>query len=323
MEKIKKVHLAKINKMLMAMAQGNFFYRLESTQGTDNVEAMTITLNMLAEEIQESLVHGGFVNTEGVIKHFVQMSFLLDAKGKVALVNQEACMILSYLKKDLIGCHFRELLHPSSKTQWDLFIRKARKRDHYDAALNLTLVTKEGLLVPRFCHMTSCLGGPQEPKQILITVVLQTRDKIESQVPTKEQSVAGIGKNETVQNEDLEAKVKRVRLSFDDIRKIRKGRTIIMNNLERDFPSLKEFAHQLGTNEFKLKYGFKELYGTTVFRFILQERLRKAKMLIEHTDSPMKTIAYKTGFKSIPHFSRVFKKNYGQTPSSLRKLSQE
>ncbi|MDC6390496.1 helix-turn-helix domain-containing protein [Maribacter sp. PR1] len=321
MEKIRKAHLAKINKMLMSMAQGNFFYRLDSTYGTDNVEAMTIMLNMLAEEIQESLVHGGFVNTEGVVKHLVQMSFLLDVKGKVGLVNQEACMILSYLRKDLIGYDFRDLLHPSSRTQWDAFIRKAGKRDHYDAALDLTLVTKDGLLVPRFCHMTSCLGGPQKPKQILITVVLQTRDTLERQESLKRKSASGNDTNETFKKGKLEAKEKRVRLSYEDIRKIRKGRTIIMNNLERDFPSLKEFAHQLGTNEFKLKYGFKELYGTTVFRFLLQERLRKAKMLIEHTDSPMKTIAYKTGFKSIPHFSRVFKKNYGQTPSSLRKLS--
>lgn len=318
MEKIKKVHLTKINKMLMSMAQGNFFYRLESTHGTDNVEAMTIVLNMLAEEIQESLVHGGFVNTEGVVKHLVQMSFLLDNTGKVNMVNQEASMILSFLRKDLIGHDFRKLLHPTSRSRWDIFIGKANKREQYDASLDLTLVTKDGLLVPRHCHMTSCYNA-QEEKQILITVVLQTRDKKITQESFQNDSETKEERGLRHQKKKPALKGIPARLTFDDIRKIRKGRNIIMNNLERDFPSLKEFAHQLGTNEFKLKYGFKELYGTTVFRFLLQERLRKAKMLIEHTDAPLKTIAYKTGFKSIPHFSRVFKKHYGKTPSSFRK----
>ena len=107
------------------------------------------------------------------------------------------------------------------------------------------------------------------------------------------------------------------------MRKIREGRDLIMNNLENELPSLKEFAHQLGTNEFKLKYGFKQLYGTSVYRFLLQERLRKSKMLIQHTDHSIKTIAYQTGFKSIPHFSRVFKKTFGYTPTALRKSTKE
>ncbi|TXD81188.1 helix-turn-helix transcriptional regulator [Subsaximicrobium wynnwilliamsii] len=90
-----------------------------------------------------------------------------------------------------------------------------------------------------------------------------------------------------------------------------------------DFPSLKDFALQIGTNEFKLKYGFKELYGTTVYRFLVQERLRKAQMMIQYSDLPLKSIAYMTGFKSMPHFSRTFKKRYGYSPSALRNNSIE
>lgn len=86
-----------------------------------------------------------------------------------------------------------------------------------------------------------------------------------------------------------------------------------------DFPSLKDFALQLGTNEFKLKYGFKELYGTTVHRFLMEERLRKSKMMIQFTDQSLKSIAHTTGFKSISHFSRTFKKRYEYAPSELRK----
>ncbi|MGC1632894.1 MAG: AraC family transcriptional regulator, partial [Gelidibacter sp.] len=85
------------------------------------------------------------------------------------------------------------------------------------------------------------------------------------------------------------------------------------------FPSQKDFALQLGTNEFKLKYGFKELYGTTMHKFIIQERLRNAQVMIQYTDLPFKAIAHKSGFKSQSHFSRLFKARFGYTPKDLRK----
>ena len=94
---------------------------------------------------------------------------------------------------------------------------------------------------------------------------------------------------------------------------------MILTNLEDDFPSLKEFALELGTNEFKLKYGFKELYGTTVHKFLIQERLRKAMMMVRYSDRPFKSIAEMTGFKSLAHFSRSFKQTYSLSPSDMRK----
>src|SRR5690606_35759667 len=93
----------------------------------------------------------------------------------------------------------------------------------------------------------------------------------------------------------------------------------LINNLERDLPPLNELARELGTNTFKLKYGFKELYNTSVFRFLRNERLRKAKMLIQYGDRPFKTIAHLCGFKSVPSFSATFKSEFGYTPTELRK----
>jgi AraC-like DNA-binding protein len=74
----------------------------------------------------------------------------------------------------------------------------------------------------------------------------------------------------------------------------------------------------MGTNEYKLKYGFKQIYGTTIFRFLTQERLRKSKTLIQHSSLSLKEIAYMNGFKSAAHFSRAFRDKYGKTPTELR-----
>lgn len=323
MEKIAKIQLAKINKMLMAMAQGNFFYRLERTDNNDNVEAMSLVLNMLAEEIQETLVHGGFVNTTGVVRQLVQLSFFMDNTGIVKMANHNACSILAYLRQDIIGKSFERFLDDNSAKTWSKLLRKARKRDFYDTTLDLTFVSKGGLLIPHSCHVTTSCGLNPDDRHILVTVVLQVKDSQERDKRDHQAVFTGKKRGNSSKERKDDLPKSKAKLSFEDIRKIREGRNIILNNLEADLPSLKDFAHQLGTNEFKLKYGFRELFGTSVYRFLLQERLRKAKMLIQHTDANLKTIAYSTGFKTIPYFSRVFKKTYGYPPSELRKLSKK
>src|SRR5690606_40191990 len=120
------------------------------------------------------------------------------------------------------------------------------------------------------------------------------------------------------QMEDKKGERKKVRLTQDDIRMIEDARSLMLSDLAKDFRPLKEFALQLGTNTFKLKYGFKELYGISVYRFLRNERLRKAKVLVQYGDEPFKIIAQLCGFKSVPHFSRIFKKEFGHTPTELR-----
>ena len=51
--------LKHIEKMLMEISAGNFFYRVERSVKNDNVEALVVVLNMMAEEIQEAMVHQG------------------------------------------------------------------------------------------------------------------------------------------------------------------------------------------------------------------------------------------------------------------------
>ena len=315
MEKISTTQLDKINKMLLEMASGNFFYRVERDNEEDSLASMALVLNMLAEEIQESLIHEGFATSNGVAKHIIQLCFVLNGKGIVKYVNQKACSILSYLRSDLLEKNFNELLDEPSKKRWAKTLKKLNRNVFYDTSLELCFVSKGGLLLNNTCHISTAVSNTKEKKQIWITVVHYSKNLKEVKSIKKENSML-------LNNGESYVSRNRPKLSFEDIRKIREGHNLILNNLDRDLPSLKEFAHQLGTNEFKLKYGFKQLYGTTVYRFLLRERLRKARMLIQHTDFNIKTIAYQTGFKSIPHFSRVFKKNYGHPPSELRKISE-
>ncbi|AYN67533.1 helix-turn-helix domain-containing protein [Euzebyella marina] len=302
--------LQEIQHMLMEMASGNFFYRVRTSSANDNVEALSIVLNMLAEEIQESFYHQGFVNNQNTTTHLIQMSFLLDQSGRIQMVNQKACSVLSRLCNTMVQKPFEDLLCDKSKEIWKNKWKTFCKRKVYDTIMELRFITHENLTIPNRCYVTSFVNPDSGDLSVLVNVIQTTMgkntglDKKDYQLPSK--------------GSMKEPKKSKVRLSYDDIRKIRQGKDMILNNLEMDPPHLKDLAHQLGTNEFKLKYGFKELYGTTVHKFLVRERLRKAKTMVQYTQLPFKTIGKMVGFKSFPHFSWAFKERYGDSPRYYR-----
>ncbi|TNJ46078.1 helix-turn-helix domain-containing protein [Tamlana fucoidanivorans] len=315
----KKQRIKQINKMLLEMATGNFFYRLERSTKNDHLEAISISLNMLAEELQEALTHDGYVNTNDPMVDIVQMSFILDQNQNIQFANQQSCQILSVLHADLIGQQLKAFLTDDSWAQWQKFYNKNKLKTIYDFCIKLHFKSKEGLIISKPCYVTSFNDSQQNKQQTLLTAIHHTRNHTSSALSAPSTSSS----KSPLKTDTTSAEKSKIRLSFDDIRKIRAAHDMITNNLDKDFPSLRDFALQIGTNEFKLKYGFRELYGTSVYRFLAQERLRKSKMLIQHTNQSLKTIAQLTGYKSSSHFSRAFKKHFGCAPSQLRTLSKQ
>lgn len=82
--------------------------------------------------------------------------------------------------------------------------------------------------------------------------------------------------------------------------------------------SLKSLAKEFGTNEFSLKKGFREKYGHTVFGYLHQLRMEKAKELLLAGKS-VKAVAIEMGYEHSNHFSAAFSKWFGLNPGSFRK----
>ncbi|MEE9363132.1 MAG: AraC family transcriptional regulator [Cellulophaga sp.] len=85
-------------------------------------------------------------------------------------------------------------------------------------------------------------------------------------------------------------------------------------------PTLSELSKLVTLNEYKLKRGFKELFGTTVFGYIHKTRMDLAKRLLLGTSKTAKEIAYETGYGSPQHFSKAFKEQFGIPPNSIRNV---
>lgn len=104
-----------------------------------------------------------------------------------------------------------------------------------------------------------------------------------------------------------------------DIDKIYAVREIIMKNLNKNI-SLIELAHLVGTNEFMLKKGFKELFGTTVFKFWNDAKMEQAISMLIQENMNIKEISYFMGYKNQRHFTSAFKRKFGFPPSHLNNI---
>jgi len=101
-----------------------------------------------------------------------------------------------------------------------------------------------------------------------------------------------------------------------DRMKLEAARALIGQNLQSPC-SLIELAHKVGLNDFKLKKGFKAAFGTTVFGYLADLRMEKAKKMLADAHS-VSEVAHEVGYKNAHHFAVAFKKRFNLLPSQMR-----
>ena len=92
--------------------------------------------------------------------------------------------------------------------------------------------------------------------------------------------------------------------------------------IEREYlnpPSLRSLALMVGTNECKLKNGFKNRFGATVFGYLFDYRMEIACRYLSDTDKSIQEIADLTGYEHHSHFSTAFKRKFCVSPQEYRK----
>jgi len=95
--------------------------------------------------------------------------------------------------------------------------------------------------------------------------------------------------------------------------KIRKAKDIIISRIAEP-PSLQELSEEIGLNLKKLKEGFKQIYGDTVFSFLFDYKMEVSRKLLETGGHNVNEVGLKVGYSTASHFIAAFKKKYGTTP---------
>jgi AraC-like DNA-binding protein len=95
--------------------------------------------------------------------------------------------------------------------------------------------------------------------------------------------------------------------------KIRKAKDIIISRMSEP-PTLQELADEIQLSLKKLKEGFKEIYGDSVFSFLVDYKMEVARKLLESGDHNVNEVGLRVGYSTSSHFIAAFKKKYGTTP---------
>lgn len=99
----------------------------------------------------------------------------------------------------------------------------------------------------------------------------------------------------------------------DNVLKIRKAKEIIIDRMAEP-PSLQELANEIGLNIKKLKEGFKQIYGDTVYSFLFDYKMEHARRLLESNQFNVNEVGTQVGYSTASHFIAAFKKKFGTTP---------
>jgi AraC-like DNA-binding protein len=99
----------------------------------------------------------------------------------------------------------------------------------------------------------------------------------------------------------------------DNVRRIRKAKEIIIARMAEP-PSLSELSAEIGLSLKKLKAGFKQVYGDSVYGFLFDYKMEYARKMLESNQYNVNEVGLKVGYSTSSHFIAAFKKKYGTTP---------
>jgi AraC family transcriptional regulator, transcriptional activator of the genes for pyochelin and ferripyochelin receptors len=108
-----------------------------------------------------------------------------------------------------------------------------------------------------------------------------------------------------------------IHLKANDVEKIYHARDILIKNYEHP-PSLIDLAKKVGMNDNKLKYGFREVFGNTVFGYLRDYRLEIARKLLQEQKQNVRTVVNTVGYANQSHFAAAFKRKFGISPQDCR-----
>ena len=114
-------------------------------------------------------------------------------------------------------------------------------------------------------------------------------------------------------NEDPNAEQCPFLIDEENVLKIKKAKEIIIANMAEP-PSLQELADEIGLNIKKLKMGFKQIYGDTVYGFLFDHKMEFARNLLDSGSYNVNEVGLKIGYSTGSHFIAAFKKKFGTTP---------
>lgn len=284
-----------MHQMLFEMARGNFNRQIPGSGLDDELETLVVLMNMVAEELKESVLFSGFINPHGNQMLVASATLLLDEGDRIADASSGALGLLGYEASELIRRPIADVLSGGMEA-YGMMKRQLSGNSRFVGRTSLHFISASSLSVTAECSLERLAGG----KGWVLSCLAPHLVDLVTEGENQEKSI-GKGKYP----------------SRSDARLIQKVYDYILGHLHEPLPRVKDLSRQFGTNEFKLKEGFRHFLHNSIYQFYTEERLKRAYFMIEQSEIPLKKIAQMNGFNSYPNFSRTFKRRFGLSPKDL------
>ena len=105
------------------------------------------------------------------------------------------------------------------------------------------------------------------------------------------------------------------RLAESDVQQIEH---YVWAHLDGSF-SIDDLAANLGMSPRSFRSRFKATFGRSPAQYVIDQRIRRAQLLMLRTDDDLTELAWSLGFSSHSHFTATYRERVGEVPSAYRK----
>ena len=114
-------------------------------------------------------------------------------------------------------------------------------------------------------------------------------------------------------NDDVDIEQCPFLVDEDNVKRIRQAKEIMISRMAEP-PTLRQLSEEIRLPIKKLKEGFKQVYGDSVYSFLFDYKMDYARKMLETNKYNVNEVGLKIGYSTASHFIAAFKKKYGTTP---------
>lgn len=163
-ENFKDSRFEEINEMFINYSVGNFSYRLPISDKLDEIDAFISSINMLGEELQDTIVSKNFFNN--TFNSVSELLFVLTPRGRISNVNKAATDKLNVSKESLINKNIETVFNKKN-----LSFKALKQSLKHETSLEFETQIELGskIIIPVFCSCNYLYTENEEKAGYIIT----------------------------------------------------------------------------------------------------------------------------------------------------------
>lgn len=290
-----------VYRTLLEMAAGRFADGAHFRADDSETDSLVRILELLSQLLRQDILSKGFGFLPAGAQQLVQHTFLIDGELRIDSFTEDFPKALKLEPEALRGRSFDTIMDDPTRFAWQLLQFALGKDPSFHRTFQFTFLS-DGKPLPTFCTLSR---------------LLHSQFTIVSAVSIVTPETALFNPLLTAGNDPA------AKAPHHDKALLSQVHDYIKTHLETPLPTLRELSRKFGTNELKLKQGFRHFFQTSIYQFYQDERLKRAHLLIQQTHSPLADISEMCGFLTYPTFSRAFRKRFGYTPKQVAREAAE